>query len=917
MAAGQGNKIEWTDYNEIQSLIAPILGATAIGSGTSGYGQNVSSGQVTQFGKITNSQWANLRVDILRARQHQTGTDLTSTLTVPYYELAISQTAYSTNIITTSETTINLSVGLPVVFYGNVLGDIVAGTTYYIRAIFSSTTFTISASLGGPEFALATGIGSFTMRYGGIRITEADRAAYKAAAQAAVTNKLITMPENQGGRDTLYNDNYLLGWNGVLTNIATVQFTSYNAARYFFNTRGQIEISSYRSGGTGGLKNATWTTMLDPDSGMGTIIFDYNSTSCKYMKTGNPGDGTPSANLGFYQLTTTNQLIFEKTAPSGAYADNKYRIYAKLADGNGGAGSNSRIDFQIEWRDESANPNTQTYGIFGPFGIDENIDGTMNSTVQMFKAQGNNVSIPAPSSGIANNFYTTALPQTNRTYTISPSSTSVSEGQAITYTITSTAVANGTVIYWTNAGTTVAADFSDNVNSGSITINSNSATLTRTLSNDLITEGPQTVQIQLRTGSTTGPIVASSNSVDVNDTSLTPITYSITPSLSGTQPESTEITYTVTLANFGSGTLYWANTGTTIGADFTDGNNTGSVPITNNSGSFIRTIRNDLLTEGTETVIIELRVGSVSGTTVATASTVTVNDTSLTIPPLYTITSNMFTVGGGLATTDNVNEGDEYLIYVDTNAQTPSSPIYWIITGGLTTADLSVPSLQGSLNITPGSRSTLRFFIRADGSTEGQETGYLNWYSDSGFSTALPGTTSGTSRAIVVADTSKNLAIEPTSLTAPTSGSNYSVNFSASGGNGIYTYTVTSGQPPIGTTLSGSNLSGTVITAGSYSFTVTARDSNGYLGSRSYSGTVNAGEVITAPSVVARDTRWYYRVDYGIANGGFTINSSSLALDNRGTYWNFGDFGGNTGTANFTFVFNGSGTTRTVTIQSV
>lgn len=38
-------------------------------------------------------------------------------------------------------------------------GNVVAGTTYYIRTIPSSTTFTVSASLGGPTFALATDSG--------------------------------------------------------------------------------------------------------------------------------------------------------------------------------------------------------------------------------------------------------------------------------------------------------------------------------------------------------------------------------------------------------------------------------------------------------------------------------------------------------------------------------------------------------------------------------------------------------------------------------------------------------------------------------------------------------------------------------------------------------------------------------------
>ena len=59
-----------SDYNTIQSKIATVMGS---GSGTVGYGQTVSSSQVGQYDKISVSQWNNLRDDIIRARQHQTG----------------------------------------------------------------------------------------------------------------------------------------------------------------------------------------------------------------------------------------------------------------------------------------------------------------------------------------------------------------------------------------------------------------------------------------------------------------------------------------------------------------------------------------------------------------------------------------------------------------------------------------------------------------------------------------------------------------------------------------------------------------------------------------------------------------------------------------------------------------------------
>jgi hypothetical protein len=85
--AGQNTLILATDYNVIQSKIASVMGE---GSGTKGYGQTIASSQVGQFAKITASQWNNLRSDILRARQHQTGQDMSSNLIVAGPNITIS-----------------------------------------------------------------------------------------------------------------------------------------------------------------------------------------------------------------------------------------------------------------------------------------------------------------------------------------------------------------------------------------------------------------------------------------------------------------------------------------------------------------------------------------------------------------------------------------------------------------------------------------------------------------------------------------------------------------------------------------------------------------------------------------------------------------------------------------------------------
>lgn len=122
------------------------------------------------------------------------------------------------------------------------------------------------------------------------------------------------------------------------------------------------------------------------------------------------------------------------------------------------------------------------------------------------------------------------------TYSIEASSTSVNEGSSVTFTITTQNVVDGTTLYWTTntvSGTINASDFSDSTTSGSSAISGGTASVIRTLANDLTTEGTEIFQLQLRTGSTSGPIVATSGLVTVNDTSITIIDFVISPSIGG------------------------------------------------------------------------------------------------------------------------------------------------------------------------------------------------------------------------------------------------------------------------------------------------------------------------------------------------------------------------------------------------
>jgi len=97
-------------------------------------------------------------------------------------------------------------------------------------------------------------------------------------------------------------------------------------------------------------------------------------------------------------------------------------------------------------------------------------------------------------------------------------SNNVNEGSAQTFNAAGTNIANGTY-YWTVE--TNAGDFA--TTSGEFTITDNSGSFTVTPTADLTTEGEETFTVALRSGSITGPILATSDTATINDTSLTPL----------------------------------------------------------------------------------------------------------------------------------------------------------------------------------------------------------------------------------------------------------------------------------------------------------------------------------------------------------------------------------------------------------
>lgn len=318
-------------------------------------------------------------------------------------------------------------------------------------------------------------------------------------------------------------------------------------------------------------------------------------------------------------------------------------------------------------------------------------------------------------------------------FTIAPST--VSEGTASTFTVTNVGP-DGTYFWTILNSTSVNADFS--AVSGSFTVSGStggfdngSGSFSITPLKDLSTEGTETFQVQVRSGSTSGTVIITTGSISITDVSLTP---TVTPAASSVN-EGASLSFTA--ANLGpNGTYFWSiNHGTTVAADFSAEN--GSFSITgggaqdNGTGSFSVTTLNDFVTEGAQTFTVSVRSGSVSGTVLATSSTVTVNDTSTTVSASGSPTS--------------FNEGASTTITASATGF-PNGTYFWTILNGTTTnADFTAAS--GSFTVSNGTSGAFAVTAATLGGAEAAETFQVEIRRDSTSGTVIATTSALTINA--------------------------------------------------------------------------------------------------------------------------------------------------------------------------
>lgn len=669
----QNTPILLSDYNVIQESVRTTLGT---GYEDYGYGQSITSSQLTLGTNIQSAQWNRLRIDVLKAYRHRTGV-----LTDPIASNGVS------------------------------LSEIAAGAS----------------------------------------ITEAMRFAFEEVAQQNSINRLQEPPASQATRESLVSLQRTTIWNGTLYHEVTVTFANANAARYFFNSGSSIEFRAERLGAaSSGSKNEDWTSLL---SSMGTIKVSAHEVTAgsgapttaiiqgKIDNNGSPTAGTRltvdsivsgviqvgqtisgtgiisgtkivsyvspgiytvdepqyvtlrqmKLSCGFYELTSTNQKLFEKIGTS-PYAVNDYSILAKINP------AKTQITFTIQFNDDIGKINS----------VDENVSGTLNSYVQVYRATGANVEVAKPVGSTGAGWIGGApiVP----TFEVHPNTLLVTQGQVLTYTVTTTNYIGP--INWEISGTIGSGQISGT--SGTINVQSSPSdsqvtTFNVTISTGLLLDSNKSIILKLKVS---GSEVQNGTAETV--TLLAPI-YRVSANRSTVYTQNT-ITYTLTPENVGTTTVVWsAKVGATT--DFANRYGlptSGQLNISNDSPrSFSWTIP-AASTEGANTVFdFDFKLSN--NTQVASAPQVTFVRPTYMITPvsLSVIQNGSTTLAYTITTTNLTNPNPVTLNWAieGSSATNFTAPITGTVTITNNTGSISV-GVARNINNAIGSNSTATLRLR-------------------------------------------------------------------------------------------------------------------------------------------------------------------------------------------------------------
>jgi hypothetical protein len=394
-------------------------------------------------------------------------------------------------------------------------------STVIFKLAYGTGTTTVTASMATNPWGRSTWTTSTSQTLASRSLTLASATEYPYSQYDAFANTLTTnkfsVAVSQASTTAKGSKSHTwpsatLGtfWNGTVSSIVQVSFSSAAQARYFFNSGGEIRFASSRTGGAtsptpGHQQNTAWTNLLSP-----------TTVTPKAFGGNKPSTGTaPADGNNFYRLTSTYQIWSTSTA-SSPYTSNVFRISARTPSVPINIlGTATVIEFLVEWIDGYVDP--------GP-AVPENpapgdqVDGTLTLAVNTYEATGvlqpsgtGTFTVESPSVTISD-LTTAGVP----VYLITPSVTSVNEGGTVTFNISGYFIPDGTYTYEIVGTNVTAADFTDATLTNSGIVTSNAGSFSKTLVNDVATEDLESFVVRLKSGTT---VLATSQSIAIQDTS--------------------------------------------------------------------------------------------------------------------------------------------------------------------------------------------------------------------------------------------------------------------------------------------------------------------------------------------------------------------------------------------------------------
>ena len=171
-------------------------------------------------------------------------------------------------------------------------------------------------------------------------------------------------------------------WNSQIYVDITYTFSTAETARFFFNSGGQLRVTSTFAKSVTKDQTTSWENLI---TATGTRGFGGQVP--------NTGFGSPLNGTNFFKLTSSFQTYYTATA-SGPYASNTYRLQARSNVADNSSGTANIVYIRVLLNDPYSDP---PGGFPGQFPPEDSVNGTLTVSTDMIRASG--VMQPAPATG--------------------------------------------------------------------------------------------------------------------------------------------------------------------------------------------------------------------------------------------------------------------------------------------------------------------------------------------------------------------------------------------------------------------------------------------------------------------------------------------------------------------------------------